>query len=120
MNFLSQHGLDIYIILAIGYNLISLLLNDFTGRSLAPTDPLMGIKMMAIVYIWFRLEANLSYIVWVFGGTIFTYLIARGGIYRHATGYASDLYHSRFSWIVAQMINIFGVSIFFGMLVGGI
>ena len=102
-------ALNIYIILAIGYNLVSQILDDLKGKKLAPTDPTNGTLIIASIYLWFTLAPSHSIGVFLIGAATFIYLIGRFGILKHLMGFAPDIYHSRISWLAAMGINIFGL-----------
>jgi hypothetical protein len=87
---------SIYLVLAIGYNLISLVLVAKTGKSAAPTDPMTGI-MFNWLYLFFI--------------SSFAVLILSFGIIKHLINYQESMYFSRFSWLSAITINIFGVCV---------
>lgn len=106
--------LDVYIYLAMGYNVVSLLMKDVTNRPLAPTDPAFGVLMMAAVYLWFTLAPQISLNLYLFVSAVFIYMICRFGIYQHAVNFKVDAYHSRLSWLVAIIINVFGVTVLGG------
>ena len=102
---------NIYIVLAIGYNLVSIIAKDIVGRSLAPTDPITGITIVGALYALFLVvdKMPLFSIVIVFGA--FIYLIVRFGIFQHLLNYDAQKYFSRFSWAAAFLINIFGIAV---------
>lgn len=105
------YWLDIYIFLAIGYNVASQLMSDCRGRALAPTDPTTGVLIMVALYLWFRVGPSLSLTLFGFVAVVFIYLVCRFGIYRHIVNYSKEEYSSRLSWGSAISINIFGVCI---------
>lgn len=109
--------LDIYIFIAIGYNLFSQVLLDLRGKALAPTDPTTGVLIMTALYLWFRLAPELSIPLFVFVALVFIYLVCRFGIYRHVVGFKESEYSSRLSWGSAILINICGVVVLAGHLV---
>ena len=57
---------SIYIVLAVGYNLVSLLLVEVTGKRAAPTDPVVGIMMMSILYLTYATGPQVSRLLYLF------------------------------------------------------
>ena len=100
-----------YFILAIGYNVLSLIMNDAKGRMFTPTEPVPAIVMMALFYLIYVSEAALGRGAWTFLMVVFLLLILRFGIYRHLVGYDENQYFSRSAWAAAVAINVFGVSV---------
>lgn len=107
---LLNDAVNCYFILAIGYNLLSLVINDIKGRMLTPTDPVFGILMLALLYLVFAGEAVLGGVARTALIAVFLLLILRFGIYRHLAGYDEEQYFSRGAWVVAIAINVYGVA----------
>ncbi len=103
-------AVNAYFILAIGYNVLSVVMNDVTGRSLSPTDPVSGIMFMTLLYLVYVGEALLGDGARTALLILFLLLISRFGIYRHLVGYDEKHYHSRSAWALAIAINLFGVT----------
>lgn len=106
---LLKNAVTGYFILAIGYNLLSAIMNDIKGRMLTPTEPVSAIVMMALFYLIYLSEAVLGAGVRTFLMVVFLLLVLRFGIYRHLVGYAEDRYFSRSAWGGAIAINVYGV-----------
>ncbi|WP_138380410.1 hypothetical protein [Luteithermobacter gelatinilyticus] len=106
---LLEQSVNLYFILAIGYNVLSLILNDLRGRTLAPTEPVQAIVMMTVLYVVYTAQEGLGEMAWGVLIIVFLLLILRFGIYRHAVGYNDQDYASRTAWAAAIVINIFGV-----------
>ena len=102
---------SIYIVLAVGYNLVSLLLVEVTGKRAAPTDPVVGIMMMSILYLTYATGPQVSRLLYLFLLTSFVLLIFRFGIIAHIWAADRGLYYSEFARYSAFGINIFGVAI---------
>ena len=108
---LIQNMFSIYLVLAIGYNLISLVLVAKTGKSAAPTDPMTGIMFMSLLYVVYAVGAQISNWLYLFFISSFAVLILSFGIIKHLINYQESMYFSRFSWLSAITINIFGVCV---------
>ena len=106
---MGLQAVELYLLLAVGYNLCSLLLQDWRGRTLAPTEPVSAINMMVLLYLVHATQHLLGLIPWSLLITLYTLLIARFGIWRHLVGYSKESYHSRTAWTVAIVINLLGV-----------
>ena len=107
---LLNNAVNCYFVLAIGYNLLSIVINDVKGRTLTPTEPVSAIVMMALFYLVYLGEAAPGAAgVRTFLVVVFLLLILRFGIYRHAVGYDEDQYFSRSVWAFAIAINVYGV-----------
>lgn len=100
---------SIYIVLAVGYNIMSVVLNEVTGRSAAPTEPMMGFVTITALYLTFATGPLISTFLYLFLLTTFTLSILRFGVLRHMFGYDKSTYYSRFTWAAAFLINSFGV-----------
>ena len=103
--------LDVYVLLAVAYNLVSQLSKDLGFKAFAPTDPMIGTMLMIVVYLWFNSVESFTRMPSIALCAVLIYFIARFGIYRHATSYREESYHSRLTWCGAILINLFGVSI---------
>lgn len=99
----------LYFILAIGYNVVSLVRRDMNRPALAPTEPVQAIVMMSLLYVICASEPVLGRTAWTALIAVFVLLIARFGIYRHLVGYTPDDYSSRIAWATAIAINAYGV-----------
>ena len=71
-----------YFVLAIGYNILSLILYDAKGRPLTSNKPVQAIVLMALLYLIYVSEAALGAGAWTFLMVVFLLLILRFGIYR--------------------------------------
>ena len=100
-----------YFVLAISYNIVSVIMHDTKGRALTSTGPVPAIVMMALLYLIYVSEAALGPGAWTFLMVVFLLLILRFGIYRHLVGYDENQYFSRGAWGAAIAINIFGVAV---------
>ena len=100
-----------YFVLAISYNIVSVIMHDTKGRALTSTGPVPAIVMMALLYLIYVSEAALGPGAWTFLMVVFLLLILRFGIYRHLAGYDENQYFSRGAWGAAIAINIFGVAV---------
>ena len=99
----------LYFILAIGYNVVSLVRRDMNRPPLAPTEPVQAIVMMSLLYVIYASGSVLGRIAWTALIAVFVLLIARFGIYRHLVGYTPDDYSSLIAWATAIAINAYGV-----------
>ena len=100
-----------YFVLAIGYNLLSLILYDAKGQPLTSNKPVQAIVLVALLYVIYVSEAALGSGAWLFLMIVFLLLILRFGIYQHLAGYDETKYFSRSAWGAAIAINIFGVAV---------
>ena len=100
-----------YFVLAIGYNILSLILYDARGRPLTSNKPVQAIVLMALLYLIYVSEAALGSGAWLFLMIVFLLLILRFGIYQHLAGYDEDRYFSRSAWGAAIAINVYGVAV---------
>ena len=106
---LLQDLFSIYLVLAVGYNLLSLVLLAKTGKSAAPTDPLSGILFISVLYLIYMSAGQVSSWLHVFFLSTFAALIFFFGIVSHVLDYDEKKYYSRASWLSAFIINSFGV-----------
>ena len=105
---LLQDLFSIYLVLAVGYNLVSLVLRAKTGKGAAPTDPLTGILFMSVLYLVYATGDLVSNWLYLFFLSTFAVLIFSFGIVGHVLNYDEQKYFSRVSWLSAFSINIFG------------
>ena len=101
-----------YCFLGIGYNVVSLIGSRTGGEALAPTNPVMGMVVMA-VYGGCLAVGALGY------GRIYRVLMALavlvlgyGGVVVHLVNYTAGrtfLYYSIVTWGAALAINLFGI-----------
>ncbi len=108
---------SIYIVLAVGYNLVSLLLVEVAGKRAAPTDPVVGVMMMSIIYLTYATGSQVSKPIYLFLLISFVLLIFRFGIIAHIWAADRSLYFSEFARYSAFGINIFGVAILLAIVV---
>ena len=99
-----------YIVLAVGYNLVSLLLVEVTGKRAAPTDPVVGVMMMTVLYLIYATSPQVSKTLYIFFLISFILLVFRFGIITHIWATDRSLYFSEFTRYSAFAINIFGVA----------
>ena len=100
-----------YFALAIGYNVVSLALREMTRRPLAPTEPIQGILIMALLYVIYASESALDSVAWTALIAVLLVVIAWFGVYRHVIAYRPDRYATRMSWAAAIGINVYGVGV---------
>ena len=106
---LLKNAVNAYFVLAIGYNLLSLVWMDWRGRPLAPTQPLQATVIMVLLYVVYAAKEVLGSTAWVLLISIFLFFILRFGIYQHLVSYSPDDYASRAAWAVAIIINVYGI-----------
>ncbi len=97
-----------YIALAIGYNLVSMLLEQITGRRAANTDPMTGLLFVTVLYLTVAVGPALSKGLYLFTLSVFTVLVLLVGVIKHLLNYSESAYYSRFTWAAAILINVFG------------
>lgn len=100
---------SIYIVLAVGYNIVSVVLIDTTGRSASPTEPMTGLVIMTVLYLVFVTGPQISEPLYLFLLASFGFFILRFGVLAHLFGFDPARYYSRLSWAAAILINSFGV-----------
>ena len=100
-----------YLVLAIGYNILSLIMYDVKGRPLTSNKPVQAIVLVALLYVIYVSEAALGSGAWMFLMVVFLLLILRFGVYQHLAGYDETRYFSRSAWMAAIAINVFGVAV---------
>lgn len=100
---------NLYFILAIGYNLLSIARADLKGSGLAPTDPMAGITLMCLLYLLYSLDTVLPETSRQLLILSLLALVVRFGIVRHL--FSTDLseYSSSVARYGAALINILGV-----------
>jgi hypothetical protein len=106
---LLEELFSVYLVLAIGYNLVSLVLVARTGKGAAPTNPLTGILFTSLLYVIYATGEQVSNWLYLFFLFSFTVLILSFGIIKHLLNYDEKKYFSRLSWLLAFAINTFGV-----------
>lgn len=100
---------NLYFILAIGYNLLSIARTDWKGKSFAPTDPMAGITLMCILYLVYALEAVIPNTARLLILIALLALVVRFGIVRHLLRFDPAEYTSSLARYSAALINILGV-----------
>lgn len=100
----------LYMLLGIGYNLVSIMMKRSGGRPLAQTNPVAGIAVMLLFGLFLIpgfLNSALTYRI-LMGVAV----IALGyfGVITHLLNYGNlQLYYSPAVWILAIAINLFGL-----------
>lgn len=97
-----------YFLAALAYNVASQVLNDMAGRKLAPTDPVFGILFISLVYLVYLLKPYLPLYPFTLLILVLLAMILRFGVIQHLLNYSPHTYHSRLSWSLAILINVFG------------
>ncbi len=97
-----------YFLAALAYNVASQVLHDMAGRKLAPTDPVFGILFISLVYLVYLLKPYLPLYPFTLLILVFLAMILRFGVIQHLLNYSPHTYHSRLSWSLAILINVFG------------
>ena len=100
-----------YLVLAVGYNLLSLVLMARTGKGAAPTDPVTGFLFVSVLYLVYTTGAQISNWLYLFLLSCFTVLIFCFGILNHLLKYDEEKYFSRLTWLSAFTINAYGVAV---------
>ncbi len=101
-----------YCLLGVGYNLVSLVLSKTGGSTLAPTNPVTGMIVMA-VYGGCLAVGALGYarIYRILMG-LCVLVLGYGGVVVHLLNYTTGrtfLYDSTLAWGLAVGINLFGL-----------
>jgi len=103
----------IYIILGVGYNIISYVVVLNGGQQLSTTPPLRGAPSM-MMYGVFMLAAYFGYFkIYRFFMFCSIFIYGLGGIAIHLINYSNDpsMYASFIAWFLAIGINIFGLGL---------
>lgn len=109
----------IYMMMGIAYNVVSIAMVYSVGKPLSVTSPAIGIFTM-LVYGLFLVPGFLHYfglyrLLMCVAVIVFGY----GGIILHILNYSNlHLYYSLTAWLLAIVINLFGVSLSFISLSG--
>jgi hypothetical protein len=98
-----------YIILGIGYNLVSLLKATSGSGALSPTSPALGAAVL-LLYGVFLLSGYFRHIKLYRILTFVAFIaLGYGGVVTHILNYAHlELYSSPLAWFLAIGINLFG------------
>lgn len=115
-----QDLFSVYLVLAVSYNLLSLILAARKGKASAPTDPLTGILVMSVLYLIYATGDQVSIGLYLFFLASFTALIFSFGVIGHIRNYDDSRYFSRLTWLSAFGINIYGVVVLLLMIVSGL
>ena len=106
-----EDAVNLYFILAIGYNIVSLIIREINGKTLAPTEPRGAITTMTLLYLVFMSHSILGPVARTALLGLFTLMILRFGVIQHLLNYQPDDYLNRAAWASAIGINLFGVSV---------
>jgi hypothetical protein len=102
----------VYCLLGIGYNVVSLIVSRTGGSTLAPTDPVMGMIVMA-VYGGCLLVGALRYVrIYRILAALSVLVLGYGGVVVHLVNFAAGhafLYRGIVAWGAAVAINLFGL-----------
>jgi hypothetical protein len=102
----------VYCALGIGYNVVSLVLSRTGGQALAPTNPAMGMVVMA-VYGGCLAVGRLGYVrIYRILMALAVLVLGYGGVVVHLVNYTAGrtfLYNSIAAWGAALAINFFGI-----------
>jgi hypothetical protein len=102
---------SIYCVLAVAYNLVSILLDATSGKRAAPTDPQSGILFISALYLVVTLGQHYPGWLNLFFLASLVSLTIHSGIVRHVWGYSAEKYYSRLTWASAFLINTFGATV---------
>ncbi len=101
-----------YCLMGIGYNIVSLILSRTGGSTLAPTNPVMGMIVLAVyggcLAVGLLKYVRIYRILMALGVLVLGY----GGVVLHLVNFTvgrAFLYHSVTAWAVAVGINLFGL-----------
>ncbi len=109
--FTQPQAMGLYMVLAIGYNLLSLAWKELSGKAFAPTDPVSGITIVATMYCCYLLLNAMPIVTAAIVVLAFILLIGRFGIWQHAMNFDNTTYLSKSTWGLAMAINVFGVGV---------
>lgn len=107
-----QYG---WVLLGLGYNLISLVKRAIGSTPLAPTDPVAGLIFMGVGFGIISIGLTRLRKTYASLTLMLACLLAYSGVYLHVAAYISAPtligYASPFSWAAAVLINLFGVTV---------
>ncbi len=93
-----------------GYNIISIIMKSTAGKGLSATSPLAGIAVL-LFYLLFLIpgfKKKMTPYRILMGIAII--VLGYGGVVSHILKYDSmDLYYSHAAWLLAILINLFGL-----------
>ena len=101
-----------YLILGLGYNLVSLIFLYSGGRALSETSPLLGAASL-LLYGLFLLTgfAGKQKVYRVLMLAAFL-VLGYGGVVSHILNYSNlELYYSATAWLLAILINLYGAAL---------
>ena len=100
-----------YLVLAVGYNLVSLSLKRRGGRPLAPTD----IRAALIVFGVYALMLAAGFLghdlLYRVVAAAFAVFLGLTGVVPHVVRGPGEQYRSRAAWLTAILVNIVGVGV---------
>ena len=104
-----------YLALAIGFNLVSIWLEQTTGKSLIEgSTPMRSIVLLVVLLsptLWLGLRKK--YTAYAVINFLLTLMLLQIGVLKHVYAYLDDglwLYSSTVTWFAAIAINTFGVA----------
>ena len=100
-----------YIVLALSFNIISVICEEVAGRRASPNDPMTGVLFVTVLYVTYSVGPQVSPSLYLFILVVFALFMFRYGVLRHLVGFDTSAYYSRFTWASAFLINIYGVII---------
>lgn len=107
----------IYVVLAIAYNVGSVVLEERTGKRAAATDPSFGLVFITVLYLVIAVGEQYDRVIYGFVLTVLTGFVFYFGVLRHVLGYDPKVYYSRVTWALAFTINLFGIGVLLSLLV---
>ena len=101
----------VYVILGVGYNVVSFIVVLSGGQQLSTTQPVQGAMAMSLYGIFLVAAYTGRYKLYRFLMGLSIVIYGWGGIGIHLMKYANDpsQYASFTAWIVAMGINVFGL-----------
>ncbi|MBU2510841.1 hypothetical protein KJ966_05870 [bacterium] len=103
----------IYIILGVGYNIVSYFVVMSGGQQLSTTMPLKGGPAMLLYGVFLLAAYTDRIILYRILMTVAVFFYGWGGIVVHLINYSQDpsLYASFAAWIIAVGINVYGLGL---------
>ncbi len=100
----------VYLLLGLGYNVMSLMMKRRSGRPLSFTNPVTGILVMLLFGLFLIPGFLSSYQAYRILMGISAIALGYSGVIVHLRNYRKlNLYDSTTAWILAVLINLFGV-----------
>jgi hypothetical protein len=99
----------VYIGLALGYNVLSLIWRGVAGQTLAPTDPQRGLQVVTLVYLTLIVARDLAPVSGQLVLLVWVLVIAWFGVWAHLRPDPERHYAGPLARWAAVIINLYGI-----------